>query len=111
MSMGGDLLNGERFLLRACHLSQLVSDAILSCPHVDGNSALQVREGESLLAIAPIGRSNQLKQGFVFRDGQQLTVTKHPPRGREVAGKHSDFPYIWLGHKLFSSGLRREDSL
>jgi hypothetical protein len=78
---------------------------------MDWNPAAQIRHGKSRLSIPAVGGANELEQGFVLRDGQQLTLAEHPARWGEVARKYPDLAYVWLCHMPVSSVRTWEDAL
>ena len=68
-------------------------------PHVHRRARGQVGQGESRLAVAAVGRSDQVEQGFVFADRKELPVARHPAGGSEVPGEHANLPDIRLAHR------------
>src|SRR5206468_137413 len=69
-------------------------------PLMERNSALQVRQGESRLAISAIGRTDQLEERLVLRDWKELSFAKHPAGGGEVPREYPDFSDVRLSHKF-----------
>src|SRR5581483_159735 len=67
-------------------------------PHMHGEPPPEVRQVEGCLPIAPVGGADELKQGFVFRDGQRLALAEHPANRREVAGEYANFTRVWAIH-------------
>src|SRR3979411_143797 len=100
--MSRDLRNGESNLFGAARLSQGES-----APEMQWNTSTQIRQRKGRLAIAAVGRPNQIEQNFVLRNGKQLSLAKHPASRCEVAREHSDFSHVRLGHSV-SLALRRE---
>ena len=78
---------------------------------MDRKAAAQIRQREGALAVAAIGGADQVEQGLVFGDRQQLSLAEHPAGRREIAGEHADFANIRLCHGCVSSVRRREDAL
>ena len=76
-----------------------VSARIEAAALVDRHPAAQVRQREGALAVAAVGRADQLEQRLVLGDGQQLALAEHPARRREVAGEHPDLAYVRLCHR------------
>src|SRR5260370_1370693 len=66
--------------------------------------ALEVRQREGRLAVAPIGRSQEREQGLVLVDGQQLAVAKSPALGREVERHDLDFADKRFAHSRLLLG-------
>ena len=54
---------------------------------------------ERRLAVAAVGRADQLEEGLVLGDRQQLAVAEHPSGGGEVAREHPDLTDIGLCHR------------
>src|SRR6185503_16296176 len=75
------------------------------------NSASKVGKCEGTLTIATIGCSDQLKQRFVLRDGEQLTLAEHPAGGSKVTREHANFSDIRLCHLFLLLIGRGEYSL
>ena len=102
----GICCDGQRDLLGAAGLGQDEAVAL-----VDRNPPAQVGQRERALAVAAVGRADQLEQRLVLGDRQQLALAEHPARGGEVAREHPDLADIWLCHRRSSSVRRREDAL
>jgi hypothetical protein len=104
--MRRNLTYRERYLLGAAGLGQDEAVAL-----VERKAAAQVGQGEGRLAIAAVGGSDQLEQGLMLGDGQELALAEHPADRREVAGKHADLAHIRLCHGASPLGRRGEDAL
>jgi hypothetical protein len=59
---------------------------------MDGNSALQVGQGEGGLSIASIGSSDQVEKGIILVNGNNSAIAECPSHGSEVSGEHPDLP-------------------
>src|SRR6185369_239069 len=103
------LLYRQRLLLCAGHFTNLIGRAVRTGAHVDWYAAGEIRQIESLLAVSAIGRSDQLKEHIVLRNGECLSFAEHPAVRSEVACEHSDFTDIWFWHFLppLSSAMGR----
>src|SRR5262245_15207227 len=65
---------------------------------VQRDATTQVRQTECGLAVAAIGRADQVEERLVLRDGKELALAEHPAGRCEVAGEHSDFTDVRLCH-------------
>src|SRR4051812_3093753 len=88
-----DLRDGQRMRLLAAALAQGVAAA-----HVDGHSALQVRQAEVDAAVASKGCTQQREQPLVLVDRQQLSVGQGPAFGREIERHETDFRQEGFSH-------------
>src|SRR5215469_10568467 len=95
MRMRGHCLRGYGHRLRAAGFRQGKSVSLM-----DRQSAAQVGQSEGRLAVAAVGRADQVEEGFVLRNRQQLSRAEHPAGRSKIAPKHPDFADIWLGHDL-----------
>src|SRR6476620_6710046 len=103
MAVRGYLRNRHRYLLRATGLGQ--DEAI---PKMKRDSASQIWQREGALTVTAVGGADQLKEGFIFRDGKQLSFAKHPAGGREVPREDSYFTDVRLSHRsLLRSAMGR----
>src|SRR5688572_31483630 len=93
MAVGGDLLDGQGDLLRSTCLGE---DRTI--PLMGGNAAAEIGQREGGFSVAPVGGANQLEQGFVLADREELTLAEHPTGRREVTREHADFSDIGLCH-------------
>ena len=93
----GNLLRRERDSLRATGLGEDEAVAL-----VNRDATARVGQRKSRFAVAAIRGADQLKQRFVFRDGQQLPLAKHPAGWGEVARKHANLSDVRLGHGVVS---------
>jgi hypothetical protein len=91
-----DLLDCEGHLLYAGRFPHRVGSAIRSLSLVQWDPAAQIRQIKSLLTITAVCGPYQLKQNFVFRDWEGLSVTKHPAGRWKITGKHPNFADV--GH-------------
>jgi hypothetical protein len=57
---------------------------------VDGNTALQVGQGEGGLAVSAVGCTDQIEQGVILIDCHQGSVAKGPAYWRKISAKHSN---------------------
>ncbi len=87
----------KRHVFRACRLAENEGARARVSPHVNGDSATQVRKRKSGLAIAPVSGTQQRVQGAVIADGLEGTIAKMPIYRRESAGEKPD-----LTHKLIT---------
>jgi hypothetical protein len=86
MAVRGNLAGGERYTLRSAALAQSKARA-----NVDGNAALEVRQGKGGLAISTVGGANQVEERIILIDGYQSSIAECPTYWRKVAGEH---PYL-----------------
>ena len=99
MAVRRDLLHRQRDLLGAAGLGEDEAVAL-----VDRHPAAQVGQRERALAVAAVGRADQLEERLVLRDRQELAFAEHPAGRREVAGEHPDLADIRLRHVCASLG-------
>src|ERR1051326_3651932 len=83
MSMRGNLLRRQGHRFHTAGFRQYETTA-----KVDRQPAPQIRQREGALAIAAIGRADEVKKRLVLRDGEQLPLAKHPAGRRKIAGEH-----------------------
>src|SRR6185369_11294967 len=95
MSVRRHLIDGQRDFLGAPGFGEGESVTLM-----EWNAAAQIWQGKGRFAVSTVGGADQLEEGFVFRDRQQLSFTKHPARGGEVAPEHSDFSDVRLSHRF-----------
>src|SRR5450755_4199135 len=105
MTVCRNLGDGQRHFLHTAGLGKRERVA-----EMKRNAATKVGKRERRLSIAAVGRADQIEQGLVLGNREQLALAEHPSRGGKVASKHSDFSNVGLCHifvLLFSSGLGR----
>ena len=88
-----------------------VSARMKPLPRCRGSRPRRSGSANVALAVAAVGRADQVEQRLVLGDRQQLALAEHPSRGGEVAREHANLTDIWLGHGSGSSVRRREDAL
>jgi hypothetical protein len=88
------LIHGQGDRLLAARLCERVART-----HVHRNAALQIRQRKGRLAVAAIGRADQVEQGLVLGNRYQLALAEGPAGRRKIAGKHANFAHIWTGHE------------
>ena len=67
-------------------------------PLVEGDAPPEVGQGKGRLAVSPVRGANEIKERFIFGDGEQLSLTEHPSGRCEITGEHLDFSHIRLCH-------------
>jgi hypothetical protein len=91
--VGGNLRDRECNLLRATGFGQDKTVTLM-----ERKPSAHVGQGERRLAVATIGRSDQLKQRLILRDRQELAFAEHPAGRGKVPGEHADFTDVGLCH-------------
>ena len=79
MGVRRDLVDGQRDLLGAAGLGEDEAVAL-----VDRDPAAQVGQRERALAVAAVGRADQLEQRLVLGDRQQLPSQNIQPAGAKL---------------------------
>src|ERR1043166_4597373 len=74
-----DLLDGERHCFGATSIRQVKAVSL-----VKRDAAAQIGQRERLLTVAAISGADQVEERFIFRNRQQLPLTKHPSCGSKV---------------------------
>src|SRR5271165_4430204 len=67
-------------------------------PHMDRKPASQVGQGEGALAVAAVRGADEVEEGLIFGDGEQLPLAEHPACWSEVASEHAYLTDIGLTH-------------
>jgi hypothetical protein len=93
--MRGNFRKDERVTLFSARLAQRETRA-----EMDRHFSLQVREGESGLAITSVGGSHQREQRRVLLDGHNLSVAEGPTFWREIEAYDFDLGKKWRRHEL-----------
>src|SRR4051812_41812453 len=93
MRVSRDLAHRQRDCFHTSGLRQNEAVALMK-----RNSPAQVGQREGALAIAAIGRPDQVEQRLVFADRQQLTFAKHPSGWSKISREHADLTDIGLCH-------------
>src|SRR6185437_16922963 len=83
-------------IFAAARLTDRIRTKADSVALMNGNTALQIRQGERLYTVPAVISSKQGKQCGVLADGQQLPVAKCPFIGREVPANHPDLTEKWF---------------
>ena len=65
---------------------------------IDWHPAAEIWQGEVVLAIAAVGRTEDREERLVLADRQELPVTERPALGSEVPGDDFYFTKILLSH-------------
>ena len=60
--------------------------------HTDDVAAAQIRQGEIVVAITPVGRADDIEERVVSSDRQKLSIREGPAKRREVSRERNDFP-------------------
>ena len=75
-----------------------------SLAYIGGNATAKVRQAESFLTVAAVGRAEERKERLVLTDRQRLTVAESPAFGREVETHDPDFGKEWFSHGWSEGG-------
>jgi hypothetical protein len=58
---------------------------------VDGNAALEVRQGKGGLAISAVRGANQVEEGVILVNGDDCSIAEGPAYWGKIAAEH---PYL-----------------
>src|SRR5215813_6834639 len=89
MRMRRQLVDCQRLALSAANLAESIIRQTGPLPRAIRDTAAQVRQGESGLAVAAVRGAKERKERRILRDGQYLSVAKRPATRREVV-RHQD---------------------
>jgi hypothetical protein len=62
---------------------------------VDGNAALQIRQGKGGLPITAVRGADQVEESVILVNGYDRAIAERPADRSKVSGEHSDFAYEW----------------
>jgi hypothetical protein len=68
-------------------------------PHVNRSHTLQIRQPESLAAVATVGGAQERKQSLVGLNGHKGPVAKRPTLWWKTETENSDLSYEWFSHR------------